>query len=48
MLFSGLAEGLIELLDRRRGQDSAYIGCMKSGDVVSEQCVFDCFFFHQY
>ncbi|KAB1204651.1 putative beta-1,3-galactosyltransferase 10 [Morella rubra] len=32
-----LAEGLIELLDHRRGQDSAYIGCMKSGDVVSEQ-----------
>ncbi|KAJ1407794.1 Glycosyl transferase, family 31 [Sesbania bispinosa] len=30
-------EGLIELLDRRRGQDGAYIGCMKSGDVISEE-----------
>ncbi|KAL2318058.1 hypothetical protein Fmac_031934 [Flemingia macrophylla] len=29
-------EGLIELLDRRRGQDGAYIGCMKSGEVISE------------
>jgi hypothetical protein len=30
-------EGLIALLDRRRGQDGSYIGCMKSGDVVSEE-----------
>ncbi|KAK8624601.1 hypothetical protein V6N13_089493 [Hibiscus sabdariffa] len=30
-------EGLIELLERRRGQDGAYIGCMKSGEVVSEE-----------
>ncbi|TKY58122.1 beta-1,3-galactosyltransferase 10 [Spatholobus suberectus] len=30
-------EGLIELLDRRRGQDGAYIGCMKSGEVISEE-----------
>ncbi|XP_044463655.1 hydroxyproline O-galactosyltransferase HPGT2-like isoform X2 [Mangifera indica] len=30
-------EGLIGLLDRSRGQDSAYIGCMKSGDVVTEE-----------
>lgn len=30
-------EGLIALLDRRRGQDGAYIGCMKSGDVISEE-----------
>ncbi|XP_062164341.1 hydroxyproline O-galactosyltransferase HPGT3-like isoform X1 [Alnus glutinosa] len=30
-------EGLIGLLDRRRGQDGAYIGCMKSGDVISEE-----------
>ncbi|KAG4931306.1 hypothetical protein JHK84_048297 [Glycine max] len=29
-------EGLIELLDRRRGQDGAYVGCMKSGEVISE------------
>ncbi|KVH90272.1 hypothetical protein Ccrd_007733 [Cynara cardunculus var. scolymus] len=29
-------EGLIELLESRRGQDSLYIGCMKSGVVVSE------------
>ncbi|XP_024925691.3 hydroxyproline O-galactosyltransferase HPGT3-like isoform X2 [Ziziphus jujuba] len=29
-------EGLIGLLDRRRGQNSSYIGCMKSGDVISE------------
>ncbi|XVE53587.1 hypothetical protein DITRI_Ditri03aG0014500 [Diplodiscus trichospermus] len=28
-------EGLIGLLEHRRGQDSAYIGCMKSGGVVS-------------
>ncbi|XAR71001.1 Galactosylxylosylprotein 3-beta-galactosyltransferase [Bertholletia excelsa] len=27
--------GLIELLEKRRGQDSAYVGCMKSGDVVT-------------
>uniref|UniRef100_A0A7N0U8Q1 Hexosyltransferase n=1 Tax=Kalanchoe fedtschenkoi TaxID=63787 RepID=A0A7N0U8Q1_KALFE len=30
-------DGLIALLESRRGQDSAYIGCMKSGDVVSEE-----------
>ncbi|XP_041022725.1 hydroxyproline O-galactosyltransferase HPGT3-like [Juglans microcarpa x Juglans regia] len=30
-------EGLIGLLDRRRGQDGAYIGCMKSGDVISDE-----------
>lgn len=30
-------EGLIGLLDRSRGQESAYIGCMKSGDVVTEE-----------
>ncbi|OIW03102.1 hypothetical protein TanjilG_07254 [Lupinus angustifolius] len=29
-------EGLIELLERRRGQDGAYIGCMKSGQVISD------------
>ncbi|KAB5553366.1 hypothetical protein DKX38_010677 [Salix brachista] len=29
--------GLIELLERRRSQDSAYIGCMKSGEVVTEE-----------
>ncbi|MBA0867858.1 hypothetical protein Goshw_005040 [Gossypium schwendimanii] len=30
-------EGLIGLLEHRRGQDSAYVGCMKSGEVVSEE-----------
>ncbi|XP_076945484.1 hydroxyproline O-galactosyltransferase HPGT3-like [Bidens hawaiensis] len=30
-------EGLIELLESRHGQDSVYIGCMKSGEVVSEE-----------
>ncbi|CAI0444292.1 unnamed protein product [Linum tenue] len=30
-------EGLIGLLERRRDQASAYIGCMKSGDVVTEE-----------
>nr|XP_043640146.1 hydroxyproline O-galactosyltransferase HPGT3-like [Erigeron canadensis] len=30
-------EGLIELLESRRGQNSLYIGCMKSGEVVSEE-----------
>ncbi|CAI9092667.1 OLC1v1027978C3 [Oldenlandia corymbosa var. corymbosa] len=30
-------EGLIELLQSRRNQESAYIGCMKSGEVVSEE-----------
>ncbi|OAY53646.1 hydroxyproline O-galactosyltransferase HPGT3 [Manihot esculenta] len=29
-------EGLIGILERRRGQNSSYIGCMKSGDVISE------------
>ncbi|KAL5559757.1 hypothetical protein UlMin_035968 [Ulmus minor] len=29
-------EGLIGLLERRRGQNTSYIGCMKAGDVVSE------------
>lgn len=32
-----LAEGLIGLLERRRGQDGAYIGCMKSGEVITEE-----------
>ncbi|KAK4274457.1 hypothetical protein QN277_017671 [Acacia crassicarpa] len=30
-------EALIGVLDRRRGQDGAYVGCMKSGDVVTEE-----------
>ncbi|KAH1105392.1 hypothetical protein J1N35_009160 [Gossypium stocksii] len=30
-------EGLIGLLEHRRRQDTAYIGCMKSGEVVSEE-----------
>ncbi|KAL6208371.1 hypothetical protein ACLB2K_019321 [Fragaria x ananassa] len=30
-------EGLIGLLEKRRGQASAYIGCMKSGDVIAEE-----------
>ncbi|KAG7567704.1 Glycosyl transferase family 31 [Arabidopsis thaliana x Arabidopsis arenosa] len=30
-------EGLIGLLESRRGQDAAYIGCMKSGEVVAEE-----------
>ncbi|THG17337.1 hypothetical protein TEA_018316 [Camellia sinensis var. sinensis] len=32
-------DGLVELLESRRGQDSAYIGCMKSGDVITEEDV---------
>ncbi|KAL8063043.1 hypothetical protein ABFS82_01G002300 [Erythranthe guttata] len=30
-------DGLVELLRNRRDQDGAYIGCMKSGDVVVEE-----------
>uniref|UniRef100_A0A5B6YIA3 Hexosyltransferase n=1 Tax=Davidia involucrata TaxID=16924 RepID=A0A5B6YIA3_DAVIN len=30
-------DGLIELLETRRGQDNAYIGCMKSGVVITEE-----------
>ncbi|XP_009772848.1 hydroxyproline O-galactosyltransferase HPGT3-like isoform X1 [Nicotiana sylvestris] len=30
-------DGLIELLQKRRGQNSSYIGCMKSGEVVAEE-----------
>lgn len=30
-------DGLIGLLESRRAQDSAYIGCMKSGDVITEE-----------
>ncbi|RXH72393.1 hypothetical protein DVH24_012077 [Malus domestica] len=32
-------EGLIGLLEHRRAQDGAYIGCMKSGDVISEEYI---------
>lgn len=32
-----LADELIELLQSRHGQDGAYIGCMKSGEVVAEE-----------
>ena len=39
MLCFFCVEGLIELLERRRSQDSAYIGCMKSGEVVTEEYV---------
>ncbi|XP_057951459.1 LOW QUALITY PROTEIN: hydroxyproline O-galactosyltransferase HPGT3-like [Malania oleifera] len=28
---------LIKILEKRRGQDGAYIGCMKSGDVITEE-----------
>uniref|UniRef100_A0A2N9HMQ7 Hexosyltransferase n=1 Tax=Fagus sylvatica TaxID=28930 RepID=A0A2N9HMQ7_FAGSY len=38
-------EGLIGLLERRRGQDGAYIGCMKSGDVISEEYILYCICF---
>lgn len=37
LLYAGLAEGVIELLQSRHGQDSAYIGCMKSGEVITEE-----------
>ncbi|AEE86008.1 Galactosyltransferase family protein [Arabidopsis thaliana] len=30
-------EGMIALLESRRSQDGAYIGCMKSGDVITEE-----------
>ncbi|KAA0064912.1 hydroxyproline O-galactosyltransferase HPGT3-like [Cucumis melo var. makuwa] len=30
-------EGLIGLLEHRRGQDGTYVGCMKSGDVIAEE-----------
>ncbi|CAO2825852.1 unnamed protein product [Amaranthus hypochondriacus] len=30
-------DGLIGLLESRRGQESAYIGCMKSGEVITEE-----------
>ncbi|KAL3838578.1 hypothetical protein ACJIZ3_023169 [Penstemon smallii] len=30
-------DGLIELLQSRHGQDSDYIGCMKSGEVIAEE-----------
>lgn len=39
MLIAGLTEGLIGVLDHRRGQDGAYIGCMKSGEVVTEEYI---------
>lgn len=39
MHFLGFAEALIDLLDHSRDQDGAYIGCMKSGEVVSEEYV---------
>lgn len=29
------------MLDKRRGQNGAYIGCMKSGDVIVELYVVD-------
>ncbi|KAK2655111.1 hypothetical protein Ddye_008163 [Dipteronia dyeriana] len=32
-------EVLIGLLDRSRGQDGAYIGCMQLGDVVVEEFI---------
>lgn len=32
-----LSDGLIELLQNRHGQNSSYIGCMKSGEVVAEE-----------
>lgn len=35
-----LTEGMIGLLESRRGQDGAYIGCMKSGDVITEEFVY--------
>lgn len=38
--FFDLTEGLIGLLESRRGQDGAYIGCMKSGDVVTQEFVY--------
>lgn len=36
-VFITFADDLIELLQSRRGQDNAYIGCMKSGEVVTEE-----------
>lgn len=34
-----IKEGLIGLLESRRGQDASYIGCMKSGEVVAQEFV---------
>jgi hypothetical protein len=34
-----LSAGLIEMLESRRGNQGLYMGCMKSGVVVSEEYV---------
>lgn len=39
MMFCCLSDGLIGILESHRGQQGAYIGCMKSGDVISEEYV---------
>lgn len=40
------SDAFIELLESRRSQDSAYIGCMKSGVVVAEEYFFFLNLFH--
>ena len=37
LLLCYLLDGLIGLLESRRGQESAYVGCMKSGEVITEE-----------
>lgn len=44
MMFCCLSDGLIGILESHRGQQGAYIGCMKSGDVISEEYVIHFFF----
>lgn len=35
-----LSAGLIEMLEGRRGSQGLYMGCMKSGVVISEEYVY--------
>ena len=34
-----LSDGLIEILEKRRGGHGLYMGCMKSGGVISEEYI---------
>lgn len=37
MMFCYISDGLVGILESHRGKKGAYIGCMKSGEIISEE-----------
>lgn len=40
MMSCYISDGLVGILESHRGKKGAYIGCMKSGEIISEEYAF--------